>query len=200
MSDRGKELWAVENIERVKVWDPVVRLFHWTLFLAFVTAALTEFDLLKLHVFAGYVIGALVVVRVIWGLTAKGNARFESFVRHPMVVIAHLRDMARLQHKRYLGHNPAAGMMIVALLLSLIVTVATGLLTYGAKEVAGPFADTLMEVGWRWGGALEDTHHAFAALTLILGGLHVAGATLESFLHRENLVVSMITGYKRKND
>lgn len=190
----------MENVERIKVWDPVVRLFHWTLLLAFVTAALTGFGLLKLHVFAGYVIGALVAIRVMWGFSAKGNARFDSFVRHPMVVVAHLRDMALLQHKRYLGHNPAAGMMIVALLLSLIVTVLTGLLAYGAKEVAGPFANMLVEVGWRWGGALEDAHHAFAALTLILGCLHVAGAALESFMHRENLVVSMFTGYKRKND
>lgn len=190
----------MENVERVKVWDPVVRLFHWTLLLAFIAAALTKFDLLKLHVFAGYSIGALVAIRVIWGLAAKGNARFDSFVRHPMVVIAHLRDMARLQHKRYLGHNPAAGMMIVALLVSLFVTVITGLLTYGAKEVAGPFAGMLVEVGWRWGGALEETHHAFATLTLIFGGLHVAGAAVESVLHRENLVVSMITGYKRKID
>lgn len=189
----------MENVERVKVWDPVVRLFHWTLLLAFATAAMTGFGLLKLHVFAGYAIGALVVIRVMWGFAGKGNARFDSFVRHPMVVIAHLRDMAKLQHKRYLGHNPAAGMMIVALLLSLIVTVVTGLLTYGAKEVAGPFANMLVEVGWRWGAALEETHHAFAALTLILGCLHVAGAAVESVLHRENLVVSMITGYKRKN-
>ncbi len=190
----------MENIERVKVWDPVVRLFHWTLLLAFAGAALTSFDLLKLHVFAGYVIGALVVIRVIWGFIAKGNARFSDFVRHPMDVIEYLRDMARLQHKRYMGHNPAAGMMIVAILVSLCVTVLTGLLTYGAKEVAGPFASMLVEVGWRWGGALEDSHHAFATITLVLGALHVAGATVESFLHRENLVVSMITGYKRKID
>lgn len=190
----------MENGDSVKVWDPVVRLFHWTLLAAFVTAALTGFNLLKLHVFAGYFIGALVAIRVIWGFAAKGDARFDSFVRHPMVVIEHLRDMARLQHKRYLGHNPAAGLMIVALLASLFATVLTGLLTYGAKDVAGPFADMLIDVGWRWGGTLEDTHHAFATLTLILGGLHVAGATLESVLHRENLVVSMITGYKRKID
>ncbi|MBF0292440.1 MAG: cytochrome b/b6 domain-containing protein [Nitrospinae bacterium] len=190
----------MENVERVKVWDPVVRLFHWIVLLAFATAALTGFDLLKLHVFAGYAIGALIVIRVIWGFTANGNARFDSFVRHPEVVIEYLRDMARLRHKRYLGHNPAAGMMIVTLLVCLCMTVLTGLLAYGAKEIAGPFADLLVDVGWRWGGTLEDTHHAFAALTLILGGLHVAGATVESFLHRENLVVSMITGYKRKVD
>jgi len=177
-----------------------VRVFHWTILLAFATAALTEFDLLKLHVFAGYGIGALVIIRVIWGFAGKGAARFDSFVRHPADAIAHLRDMARLRHKRYLGHNPAAGMMIVALLVSLCATVLTGLLTHGAKEIAGPFANLLIEAGWRWGGALEDSHHAFAALTLILGGLHVAGAALESFIHRENLVVSMITGYKRKND
>lgn len=190
----------MENVERVKVWDPVVRLFHWILLLAFATAAFTGFGLLKLHVFAGYAIGGLLAIRVIWGFAAKGNARFDSFVRHPEVVIAYLRDMARFRHKRYLGHNPAAGMMIVTLLACLCVTVLTGLLAYGAKEVSGPFASMLVDVGWRWGGALEDTHHVFATLTLILGGLHVAGATLESFLHRENLVVSMITGYKRKMD
>lgn len=186
--------------EKVKVWDPAVRLFHWTLLAAFITAVLTKFDLLGLHVLAGYVIAILVAMRIVWGFLGDGHARFSDFVKTPAEVVAYLRDMVRLRHKRHIGHNPAAGVMIIALLLALMTTVVTGLLTYGAKEIAGPFAYLLLDVGWLWGEKLEDVHHVSAELTLILGGLHIIGATVESLMHKENLALAMITGYKRKNE
>lgn len=187
----------MEQERKVKVWDPFVRLFHWALLLAFTIAFLTEFHTLRLHVYAGYAVTGLVALRIIWGIIGAKNARFSDFIYSPKDILTHLRDMARFKHKHYLGHNPAAGAMALLLLALLVATTFTGFLTYGAKEVAGPFASILIDVGWRWGKELEEIHHFLAATTFVMAVMHVAGAVLESVVHKENLIFSMITGYKR---
>ncbi len=48
---------------QVRVWDPVVRIFHWTLVLSFLVAWVTEDDLMTPHVWAGYLITALLAIR-----------------------------------------------------------------------------------------------------------------------------------------
>jgi cytochrome b len=44
---------------------------------------------------------------------------------------------------------------------------------------------------------LEEVHEVSVNLTLVLIGFHVAGVIVESFLHKENLVIAMFTGRKR---
>ncbi|MEZ5502881.1 MAG: cytochrome b/b6 domain-containing protein, partial [Halioglobus sp.] len=105
--------------DTVTVWDPIVRIGHWTLVIAFLTAYFTEDDLLTLHVWAGYVVGGIICFRLIWGLVGSRHARFSDFVRSPTVVWHYLRDLFAHRAKRYIGHNPAGGAMIVALLISI---------------------------------------------------------------------------------
>ncbi len=188
----------MKNNERVKVWDPFVRVFHWALFLAFTVAFFTEFDELRLHVFAGYVVALLVSLRIVWGIIGEKNARFSDFVYKPAAVVTYIKDMTRLRHKRYIGHNPAAGTMALVLLICLAATALTGALTYGAKEVSGPFATVMLDYGWRYGKELKEIHGFLAWFTVFLAALHVIGAIAESVLHGENLVLSMFTGFKRK--
>lgn len=185
----------MSNPGEVKVWDPFVRAFHWTLVTAFAVAFVTEDHWLDLHVLAGYTVVALVGLRLVWGLVGTRHARFGDFVHGPRVVLAYLRDVLRGRARRYLGHNPAGGAMIVALLAGLALTAATGLLVYGASEAAGPFAGV---VGSRWAEPLEAVHEALANLTLVLAGAHVAGVLASSLLHRENLVRAMVTGTKAR--
>jgi cytochrome b len=187
------------STKEIRVWDPFVRLFHWTLVAAFTIAYVTEDDFMTVHVYAGYLIAGLVVLRLVWGMVGGRYARFSSFVRRPSEVIAYMKDIAAFRPKRYLGHNPAGGAMVVALLLSLGLTVFSGLLTYGAMEFSGPLAGLTAGVSDAVAHGFKEVHEFFANFTLMLVILHIIGVLVASMQHRENLVRSMITGIKRIN-
>ncbi len=182
----------------VKVWDPLVRVFHWALVAAFTVAFVTEDDLLGLHVLAGYTVLALVLVRIVWGFVGTRYARFSDFVYPPAAVKAYLKELLRLRPPpRYLGHNPAGGYMVTALLLALLAAAVSGLVVYGAKENAGPLAGWLAGSPRRLTKVLGEIHEFLADLSLALVILHTAGVLLDSLLHRENLIRTMFTGRKR---
>ncbi|MES9947285.1 MAG: cytochrome b/b6 domain-containing protein [Candidatus Thiodiazotropha sp.] len=182
--------------ELIKVWDPLVRLFHWSLVCAFAVAWLTEDEWMELHANAGYLIAALLLFRVIWGLLGTRYARFNDFVKSPAKVIAYLRDLVRLRAEPTVGHNPAGGAMILALLITLLITTLTGLLAYGATG-AGPFADVFFSNAAYGSELFEEVHEFFANFTLFLVIVHLLGVGFGSLLHRENLVRAMFTGSKR---
>jgi cytochrome b len=185
--------------QQIRVWDPFVRLFHWTLVAAFFIAYVTEEDFLTLHIWAGYIVLGFIVARILWGFVGPQYARFSSFVFSPRNIIAFLKDTVAFKAKRYLGHNPAGGAMILLLILSLILTTVTGIAIYGVEENAGPLA-VLGSAGEFWEEVFEETHEFFANFTVFLVVIHITGVILESFLHRENLVRAMIDGNKRAEE
>jgi cytochrome b len=167
----------------VRIWDPFVRVFHWSLVASFAVAWLTAEDLKALHMWAGYAAGSLIALRLLWGVVGTRYARFSQFVRSPLAVAAYVRDIVTGREARYLGHNPAGGLMIVAL----IATMAT-------VSVTGWMQTTDAYWGVEW---VEELHEAVANLMLFLVGLHVLGVVVASLRHRENLVRAMLTGRKR---
>lgn len=194
----------------VRVWDPLVRLFHWGLVAAFAVAWVSADELDAVHVNAGYLVAALVAFRVVWGVIGTRYARFSQFVRGPGAVLSYAGEMLRGKERRYLGHNPAAAAMVVALLVALSGTAYTGWLmeepSRSAKLPAAPqivssaVADEHAEnEGEREGGdeAIEELHETFANLMLLLVALHVGGVVLASLRHHENLARAMVTGDKR---
>jgi len=185
------------NTQQTKVWDIFIRIFHWSLVATFAIAYLTEDDFMTLHVYAGYSIIALVFLRLIWGLIGTRHARFSDFVTSPKNVISYSKDVIQFRAKRYIGHNPAGGAMVVALLVSLSMTVLFGMLVYGAAEFSGPFSFLGATVGNSMANAFKEVHEFFANFTLLLVFLHVAGVAIASLQHKENLVRSMLTGYKK---
>ncbi|PIT04002.1 cytochrome B561 [Bradyrhizobium nitroreducens] len=169
----------------VKVWDPFVRVFHWSLAGLFLLAYATGDEIKNVHIAAGYTIAGLLTLRILWGLVGPRHARFSDFVRSPRAVLAYMRAVALLKAPRYLGHNPAGGAMVVALIVMLIGTCATGY---------------MMTTDSFWGAKwVEEVHEALANLTIGLVVVHVLGVLVASFEHRENLVKAMITGRKRRS-
>jgi cytochrome b len=167
----------------IRVWDPFVRAFHWTLVASFVVCWLSAQVWEDLHAWAGYVAGALALARVVWGFVGGGYARFSQFVRAPRVVLAYLGAIARGSETRFVGHNPAGGAMIVALLIVVAATAASG---YALTT------DAL------WGSLDAQRLHSLIAHGLALLVLaHLVGVALASLHHRENLVRAMIFGDKR---
>ncbi len=139
----------------------------------------------------------------------------------------YIGDILANRAKRFIGHNPAGAAMIVALLMGVAGTGTSGLMLYAIEEAKGPLAGwvaadtstsarTLNLVAKAYADYddnrphgqnereneareefWEETHEIFANLTLLLVGLHVAGVLFSSYAHRENLIRSMFTGWKR---
>ena len=167
----------------IRVWDPFVRAFHWALALSFGVAWLSAEDAERLHAAAGYIVGGLLAARVVWGFVGPGYARFSQFVRSPRTVHDYLKALAQGSERRFLGHNPAGGAMIVILIAALAATVATG---------------WLLTTDMFWGSTAAQRAHSIAAHgVLLLVGAHLCGVVLASVRHRENLVRAMVIGDKR---
>jgi len=168
---------------RVRVWDPLVRIFHWTVaggVLANLTFLREERDW---HVYLGYVVVAALLIRILWGFVGRGHARFATFIPGPRGLIGYLAAMTKRSEPRFIGHNPAGAAMIVLLMLLLAVVGTTG---------------WMMGLDAYWGVEWVETLHETSA-NVLTGAivLHVMGAIVESARHRENLPLAMITGYKR---
>lgn len=167
----------------VVVWDRFVRFFHWTLVALFAIGYFTGGEVESVHIVNGYALATLLTLRLLWGFVGPPTARFGSFVKRPAETLAYLREVGRLRARRYLGHNPAGAVMILALMGALAGTVTTGI---------------MMTTDAYWGAEWVDEAHEFlanAAVGLII--LHVAGVLVASFQHRENLIAAMMTGSKR---
>jgi len=181
---------------QIRVWDPLVRFFHWSLASAFLIAFITEDDFMIVHSWAGYLILSLLMIRLIWGFIGTRHARFSDFVYRPATIRVFLKDTLRFRARRYIGHNPAGGAMVIMLMLSLLVTAGSGMLLFGAAEQSGPLAQWFAQSGSAWADPLEEVHELFANFTLLLVIIHVVGVIIESLIHRENLVSAMISGFK----
>jgi cytochrome b len=167
----------------VRVWDPFVRIFHWSLVALFIVAFVTGDEIERVHIAVGYTIAGLVVARIVWGFTGPHHARFSNFVRRPAETIDYMRKAVRGGAPRYIGHNPAGGLMTIALLGMILAISGTGF---------------MMTTSAFWGAEwVEDLHEGLVYATMGLIALHVAGVIVTSIEHRENLVRAMITGRKR---
>jgi cytochrome b len=167
---------------KILVWDAPVRAFHWLLVISFVGAYLSaESETWRLlHVTLGYTMGGLIGFRLVWGVLGTRYARFGSFVRGPSAVRSYVKGLVAGRPAHFIGHNPAGALAIVLLLL-------------GAAIVASGYA-VYNEIG---GELLGELHEVVGNAMLVVVGVHMVGVAAASYLHRENLPRSMVTGVKQ---
>jgi cytochrome b len=168
------------------VWDPLVRVGHWSLVICIAVAWATGEGGKGWHEGFGYAALAIITVRLLWGFVGPHYARFSEFLRTPAATLAYgLRVLAGTE-PRHLGHNPLGGWMIVLLLTCIALTGFTGWLYT---------TDRFWGVEW-----VGEIHEVLASTLLVLIALHVAGVVLASKRHHENLVAAMLHGRKRAED
>jgi cytochrome b len=168
---------------RILVWDLPTRFFHWLLAATFAGAWLTADSerWIDLHATLGYTFAGLIAFRLLWGFIGTRYARFSSFLRGPRAVLRYLVSLVILRPQPHVGHNPAGGWAVLALLGLGAVTALSGLLAYN-------------DYG---GHRLEELHEGAAGAMLALVLVHIGAVLVSSLVHRENLVRAMITGFKR---
>jgi cytochrome b len=181
----------------IEVWDWLVRTIHWSLVALFAAAYISEGEPVWLHSWIGYSIAGLLLVRVLWGFVGSAHARFTDFVRSPAEVLRYIREELAGRARRYLGHNPAGGLMVLVLMMALGATAISGMALLAAEEGQGPLAGWLIATSHPVAEVIEEIHEVFANLSLLLIAIHVIGVVFVSLHHRENLARAMVDGHKR---
>lgn len=167
---------------KYKVWDPAVRIFHWSLVTAFAANAVFVATASKLHLVLGYLIVGLVAVRIFWGLAGSGYARFSTFPPDLRAATIQAAEMATGRRTVHLGHTPLGALMIYNILLALAVI-----------SVSGYAMTTSAFFGIRWVKSLHEISVTWAEISVVI---HVAAVIWESRRTRVNLPLAMVTGYK----
>jgi cytochrome b len=171
------------------VWSWFVRIAHWTLVAAFAVAFINSNSIWDIgtHSMAGYTAGAVMIARIVWGLTAKGYCNFSRFPFRPLEGLRYIRDVLTGRAKRFIGHNPAGSLAIYGMLAVGLATVASGIVVLNEAYIPLPSEP------------LKDFHYVMAWTWLALVVTHISGVLMESLLHRENLIATMLTGLKRRH-
>ncbi len=166
-----------------KVWDPFVRVFHWSLLILISANAFLLDDESKFHRWAGYTVAGLLAARIVWGFIGPRYARFASFPPSASNSVEQLTDLVSGRRKIHLGHTPLGALMIYNLLLTIAVICTSGYLMT---------TDMFWGVEWP-----EEVHEAAVTWIKISVALHVAAVLYESYRTKVNLPRAMVTGYKK---
>jgi cytochrome b len=181
----------------IRVWDLPTRLFHWLLVVLVAVDLFTGFVAAEwwmgVHLWAGYAIVALLVMRLVWAVFGPEYSRIASFAYSPRDVWEYARGLLLLRPGHHIGHNPAGAAMIYFLFTVLVATTASGLLVLGGEEKQGPLAGVAT---YSVGNAAKQIHEALVFVLLVLVAGHIAGVIAHGVLTGENLVTAMITGNK----
>jgi cytochrome b len=198
------------------LWDPVVRLTHWGIAVAVLVNALVDEGGSLLHVSIGWVVMALLVLRLIWGALGTAEARFSAFPPNPIKALRHLRQLATGRVRPYPSHNPAGALMAYAFWVTLAVVTVTGLVMTGGATPMQVADQQAAVASGDWSALIvdgdgespdgdnslrhwaEEVHEVAANLLLFLAALHVAGVILEGRILRRNLVRPMLLGDTRR--
>ena len=239
----GERTPLVRSVQDESVWQLPVRCCHWIIVLAFLFLSLTgtmilfekymavggqnKIMLKTVHVYAGYLLGTALLVRIIWGFVGNPASRWTRILPVNRQFFIELRSyisaIRTAQPRVYAGHNPLGRLMVTALMLLLVAQVITGLFIGGADVYAWPLGDMFRQwvaeagvdpsslvPGDRKGvntarynemrairAPIRLTHEYIFYALASLVVLHIAGVIWTEVRERVPLVSAMISGRKQ---
>ena len=170
------------SAREVAVWDPLVRLIHWSLALTILLNGTFIEEESKAHEWIGYIALGLVGLRLVWALIGPKHARFSAFPPSPARAVNHLRAMLSGDKTIHLSHNPLGALMVYNIWASVI-----------AIGITGYMMTTITFFGVDW---VEEAHEVIFGWLLFSVALHVAGVAFDTWRSGVNLVRAMINGRK----
>ena len=169
--------------ETIVIWDRFVRIVHWSVASLFLLDYWVLEDGDPPHEWAGYALGVLVLLRIVWGFVGPRRARFSDFFPTPRRIAKHWRELRTGQVDRSEGHNPFGGAMVLLLFGLLIVVTLSGWMQAW---------DMFWGEDW-----VEQVHEISADLTMIAVAVHVGAVVFMQFYTGVPLITTMITGKRR---
>lgn len=175
----------------IKVWSLPTRLMHWTLVGAFIVAFYTrDSEMMRdIHMDAGYIAGAVIMIRLVFGFVVRDFAAFRRFPPNPVAGIAYLISLARGKAKRYIGHNPAGALAVYGILFLGSLSTISGYMSFNDMGLPLGLADEDFVTEWH-------AHISYGWFVLVC--LHITGVLVGSIMHRENLPLAMVVGMKKR--
>jgi cytochrome b len=181
---------------KTPVWDLPTRLFHWLLVLLVIVSFATGNiggNAMQYHARSGFVILALLLFRLVWGLLGSQPSRFKTFLKGPGAVLRYAATTLRREPECHLTHNPLGGWSVAALLTVLLVQAGTGLFANDDIVTEGPLYGWVSKGTSDW---ITEAHEVNAGIIVALVVLHVAAVLFHLIYKRDNLLVPMFTGDK----
>jgi cytochrome b len=179
---------------RVVVWDLPTRLFHWSTVVLLLVLYITErLNWMGLHIWAGYILLALIIFRLIWGFVGSDTARFSRFMAPPRKAVHHLWRIFHREPDIMVGHNPAGGWMVLFLLGLLLLQSLSGIYTNNDVANEGRWSEV---VPAPISNAISDSHTWVWYVILAAVVLHVVAIATYAAVKKHNLLAPMVTGRK----
>ena len=176
-----------------RVWDGPTRVLHWLL-VAFLGVCWWTgiHNQLDYHLYSGYAVLWIALMRLYWGFFGSSTARFTHFVRGPVGILNYARTLLHRDTAHSYGHNPVGAISVLAMLAMVLAVVGFGLF---AVDVDGLYSGPLSPyVTFKGGRHLAHLHYQWFEYLLAVIGLHLAAVAFYYVYKRQNLVAPMISG------
>ena len=180
------------------IWDPFIRFWHWLLVVSVVSGWLLgefrTFSVMQWHIYCGYMTGALLILRILWGFIGPATVRFNALAIHPRHLLCYAKTIFKREPSATPGHNPLGALSIVAMLIVLSLQVISGLFSEDdGLFYSGPLATMLSSA---MVVKMTAVHNYISNLVLVFVLLHVFAVLFYLIWKKENLIKAMITGNK----
>jgi len=148
--------------------------------------------LLNFHSSVGYMVGILIIFRIIWGFFGPKYSRFTDFPIGLNSLKTFITDM-KGSKSHSPGHNPAASIVMLGIILFTLLIVVSGILLL-ASEGQGLFS--FVQSGLSE-DTLKETHEIAVNIIIGLVIVHLIGNVVDFiFNNKVGTLKSIFTGYK----